>query len=370
MKLNKLIMQGILFGFSIAVISACNLDSQFAYGNEKESIEVITDINTSDIIVNDKSYVTVGDSGDYQTVNEAIEALSAIYPSYKAGGFNARITILSGTVLDESIDVQNANLGWITIDSQDKTVDVYGVVTTAFIRGVNSIMPMIVSDFRSTGIRDVGISLNRSQMVFFGGLEGFRSGLEASNGSYFQSSDFFVRDGIGFGNGVTALGGSTVLLGGVSQVRNMGGAGIFVDNSNLTMINGIISSNGKSATILNQSIVDLSLCTIVNSQFSPEISISGGSNVDITNGDFTPTFDFASVLVSVTDSKVILNNINFDEPSQGNAVISNNAGEVSIMNSSRFHVVPKKGAITKVYESTLFVSPQPNLLTKDGIVFQ
>lgn len=68
--------------------------------------------------------VTVGSGGDYATLNLAIEALSRTVPAYKNGGFTATINILTGTVLNEQINIVDVDLSWITITSDDAVVNV------------------------------------------------------------------------------------------------------------------------------------------------------------------------------------------------------------------------------------------------------
>jgi hypothetical protein len=292
--------------------------------------------------------------------------LSAIYPSYKEGGFDAQIKILSGTVIDELLDFSDINLGWITIIAEDTIVDVFGSGPTSFIVGNNSILPLFLNiEFRATGTRSSGVFLVRSTLVFDGGFRDFNSGLTLTNNSYIESNNFFIRDGSGVGVSIKDSVGKF----GFAQIRSMGSTGLLIDNSKVTIPNSIISTNAVNVVIKNQSIVDLSLATIVNSQFSPEISITGGSNVNMKSADFTPSNNFLSVLVLIDDSKVIMDNINFDEPSLGNANIVNESGDLSIMQSSRFNISHNNGAMTKTANSSIFTSPATNVLTSDGIIF-
>ncbi len=82
-------------------------------------------ITTKDIVV------TVGEGGDFATINKAMQYLSHYYPAYKKGGLNCEIRILDGTVIDEQIIVERADFSYISITSEnaDNTVIVTPTAT-------------------------------------------------------------------------------------------------------------------------------------------------------------------------------------------------------------------------------------------------
>ena len=84
----------------------------------------INDINSSlDNITQDTSVViTVGNNGDYKTINEAIAYLSRKKLKYNNSGFKAEILLKSGFTISEQIFVKNIDLGFITISSEDEVV--------------------------------------------------------------------------------------------------------------------------------------------------------------------------------------------------------------------------------------------------------
>ena len=61
--------------------------------------------------------VTVGEGGDYATINEALEYLSAFYPVYSSKGIACTVQILAGTVINEQIFVEKIDLSYITIST-------------------------------------------------------------------------------------------------------------------------------------------------------------------------------------------------------------------------------------------------------------
>lgn len=70
--------------------------------------------------------VTVGENGDFPTVNQALMYLSKFYPAYSDGGIECEIKILDGTVINEQIRVEKIDLSYIslTTDNADNTVKV------------------------------------------------------------------------------------------------------------------------------------------------------------------------------------------------------------------------------------------------------
>lgn len=63
--------------------------------------------------------VTVGATGDYATINDAMRHLSVYYPTYKYGGIHAYIQIQSGTTISEQILVDGADWSWMEITYED-----------------------------------------------------------------------------------------------------------------------------------------------------------------------------------------------------------------------------------------------------------
>src|SRR5690554_266710 len=71
-------------------------------------------------ILNDNITVTVGNNGDFSTINEALNYLTTKYPAYKSvGNVKATIKLLSGFVMSEQVLVRGLNLGWIEIVGED-----------------------------------------------------------------------------------------------------------------------------------------------------------------------------------------------------------------------------------------------------------
>ena len=78
--------------------------------------------------------VTVGTSGNYATVNDAITALSRKKSLYKKDGFRAAIQIQSGFTMAEQVFARSIDLSWITITSVDAEVPVDASAITTLLQ--------------------------------------------------------------------------------------------------------------------------------------------------------------------------------------------------------------------------------------------
>ena len=158
--------------------------------------------------------LTVGSTGDYQTLNAAFEAITEKYPIYKKGGLAINIQILSGTTINEQIAVQKADFSYVTITAQDDyvpvNVDGFGAqglnthdlrtpIVGAFIGGENGAgLPCIGCVFKVTQNTDniavVGYFANRSSkgvVLPSCGFDSFYDGCTSNN-----ESSITIRAGI------------------------------------------------------------------------------------------------------------------------------------------------------------------------------
>lgn len=79
---------------------------------------------TAELIITEDALYTVGPSGDFTSINEALEYLSKIYPAYKKDGVKVELRLASGFVMSEQVFVYGIDLGWITITSEDSVVEI------------------------------------------------------------------------------------------------------------------------------------------------------------------------------------------------------------------------------------------------------
>lgn len=81
--------------------------------------------------------VTVGATGEFQSINAAMTYLSQYYPLYKYGGIKAEIRILNGTTITDQVLVVGADYSWMTItyEGYDPDARKYDDVAESIARG-------------------------------------------------------------------------------------------------------------------------------------------------------------------------------------------------------------------------------------------
>ena len=68
--------------------------------------------------------MTVGNDGDYDNINDAIEYFSRRVNVYESSGVFAKINLLTGFVMSEQVMAKAIDLSWITITSDDTEVSI------------------------------------------------------------------------------------------------------------------------------------------------------------------------------------------------------------------------------------------------------
>lgn len=76
-------------------------------------------VKPDDNLLYDNITVTVGENGDFTSINEAMRYLSVYFPTYRSGGIHAYIKILSGTVIKDQIFVDGYDCSWMVITYED-----------------------------------------------------------------------------------------------------------------------------------------------------------------------------------------------------------------------------------------------------------
>ena len=143
------------------------------------------------VVISDPTIeVTVGAGGDYSTVNSAVEGLDREYHYFLSSGNTASIRLLSGFIWSEQLIVNNVNLSYITINSDDAEV-----------------------------------IINRSSLLVESGLLGIGDRFAA-----LQGNDFAVLPNINclfnMDSSGTATGRSGILLNNGSKIKVSPGAGV------------------------------------------------------------------------------------------------------------------------------------------------
>jgi|LSQX01.2.fsa_nt_gb hypothetical protein len=135
----------------------------------------------------DNKTITVGSSGDFSTISDAIAyALRSFYP---VNDGRLTVKLKTGFVVSEHVEIDGLNLGWVTIEGEDATTAI--TARGSVFKGTNgAVMPVINQLFDMAPgevvAMDIGIHLvNCSRAVIMPGA-GFKNcgtGLMAKNSS-------------------------------------------------------------------------------------------------------------------------------------------------------------------------------------------
>ncbi|MBU2978999.1 hypothetical protein [Alteromonas sp. C1M14] len=128
--------------------------------------------------------VTVGTSGNFSTINDAVAALSRKQRTHTVSGnepYRATIRLLSGFVMTEQLFVDAINLSWITIEAEDSEVVIdraslvksYPTLdyasTPAFLAINNGELPIIGALFKMNSTGSTDYNKQHGVMVAWGG---------------------------------------------------------------------------------------------------------------------------------------------------------------------------------------------------------
>ena len=261
---------------------------------------------------------TVGSTGHFATIGEALEHAQKVKPK---NGVRVEVLLLSGFIMQEQVAIEDIDLGWLHIRSEDnETVVSSQHLTTVFpIRGGfdwyaafyarNATLPVFntstkfVLDASATSVNKIGLAIrdrSRASLGYECGFVGFGAyGVYASYGSEivgFSSHFSECGDGVrlrhasrGVFRGATAENcvdrgvyvelGSTILFRGIANVRGCG-VGIRADFGSLVSCTEVDASNcGTGLTASNGSTIDAPNSVVDNCSGSAFFA-SGSSTIN------------------------------------------------------------------------------------------
>lgn len=223
--------------------------------------------------------VTVGPTGDYTTINQAIEELSKERLNYKPTGYTVEILLQSGFIMGEQILVRGIDLGWIVISSEDKEVTVSREMLTTLFGEENKYPLFGGSDHATLPIINTLFVMDNS------GIGASRDGLYLE-----KQSSAHVTPGSGVRNaggyGIRAFDGCRVLArdADFSHAGERGcmisqGTSLFAPGINLSYAKGRNTFRAYRNATANLEGANLSHGAEVN------VRISEGCQVDMQNAD-------------------------------------------------------------------------------------
>ena len=315
-------------------------------------------IKSNDVVSNlfTDTKVTVGESGDYKTINEALEYITMFYPIYKSKGIECVIEIQQGTIINEQIFIEKIDLSYITITTNDE----------------NNAVKVDVTDW--TGVTHD----TRGNRPFFSAENGGRLPAIKCLFSCITPSEGWNSDNYAVGY-FCNRGSSGVILG--SAGANVGFEG-FYDN---------IIANNNSEIVLREAIARNATRYGV---LSRHISRVSARSADITGcGDIAAYADRASMMdvrcadlsgssraivayhaSTVTANETIANNISgFWAVDSRQGSIVNCEGIImnwvnSVFNINEGGTIVSSGAILENVANSKY-SNTPNEVSADGIIY-
>ena len=329
----------------------------------------------ADISQNTDLTLSVGNGGDTNSINTAIDFLSKKIVKYKQNGIKAEIKLLSGFVMSEQVVVDGLDLGWISITSEDAVVTInrsaltqntvglpsYDGVTlavtsyAAFTGKNNAVLPQISClfsmDTTGTGTSRDGICLvNGAQAVIHKDC-GFTNA--GGKGAYVVQGSALIANGSKLtnagGGGISCFRNSRVAFRG-GDVSGATGHGLYLDSASSMDAQGvIINGAGDNGIYLDGgSVIACPNATITNVTTNGIYCING-STADahnaVINGTGARGVSCASAIVSVKGSTI--SNIGTD-------AIYSSGGTVSV-DDAKLNTITRY-AIQGVYGASISAS--------------
>lgn len=256
--------------------------------------------------------LTVGQSGDYQSLNAALADAASRRAGYTGYGFNIEVRLLSGFILTEQVYVRDQDLSFITITAEDEIVE---IDASTFGNNVNEepyatgLLLQSAAAFTGYGIaklplidcsfdfKQSGVSGRTNGIFLIYGAEfrmargrkfvnGLSSGLSVMEGSkaYVTDTEFS-----GFnGNNIACYRGSYVLFRGGKANASVSGYGVYLDNlCQMDAAMADFSGNSKTNVWLSgQSLLSANNAKFNNSKTGNGLNVDGASVADVHNSEF------------------------------------------------------------------------------------
>jgi len=266
--------------------------------------------------------VTVGDNGDFPTINAALENVVALYyPKYISGNNCPRVTInlLPGFVMNEQVLIESLDLSWITITGDDEE--------TIINRSALNIN--FYATYPAFG------AANGGTLPIIGQLFNMNTEGESTNK-----------------NGIVAFYLSKCIISSGYGIKNAGYYGIFANNGSIIdAYNTNISKAGYQAIYAGR-------CSIINADGANIAESSSGARAHIRS-----TINLNGANASAIPGTSVLSS----ENSIINASYVNASGE---KNQWCYGFEVAQGSIISAYNATGTLSQTANTITSNGIIFQ
>lgn len=287
--------------------------------------------------------VTVGSTGDFNTINEALENVVALYyPKYISHGNCPRVTIrlLSGFVMAEQVLVRSLDLSWIRItgDDEETTID-RSALYTYFVTGYPA--------FAAAG----GGFLPAIEQLFSMNTEGNSTGRHGI--LVYGNAQAYISQGCGVknagGNGIYVINNSTVEATG-ANISGAGGSGIYVGHQSS------INANNADASGATEYGITAWRSSIIN---------AAGANA--SNAGQDGIYAYSGSIINAGGANASGAGRCGISASRGSII---NANSVNASEAGNYGFMVYMGSIINVSENAVgTLSQAPNEVTQSGIIF-
>lgn len=349
--------------------------------------EVLQLGNAVNIGRNEDFTVTVGSGGDFATINEALEALSRTVPAYKKGGFTATVTLLSGFVMQEQVEIRGIDLSWILMESQDSEVIVDetqlstnfpSAIISCFDGGRSPFIDLTFSydpqidntqfngfhcngsgsliSVLSSGVLHANIGVqcvNDGVLSCTSGVLQFKNCATgvycSSGGQVLSSSDILVNDCLG--HAIHLELSSCLSTSGSIQSQRAGAVSIIVDKNSRLSANSVDSSDSQGYGVLAQSASTVSTSL---DMINVGCGVKSDKNSHIScGGDMNNSNNQNNNSLSCSDSSTIT--------CSGDVITSNNQSQTSAIDIRKGSKITISGSLFNV-ASRIFCTEGSSLL--------
>lgn len=296
--------------------------------------------------------VTVGATGDFNTINAALENIVALYyPKYISGNDCPRVTIqlLPGFVMEENIVVESLDLSWITITGVDEETTI-----------------------RRSAISNSGWLAGLGYTVFLVKNGGF---LPIINQLFYMDQSGTATDT----SGVMAYNNARAIITPGCGVRNASYTGLWALYNSIVTANGAIFSEaglyGICAdynSMINANEINAS-GSWFNSIFATRGSIinaAGAYASDVSHSTYSGIHASSGSIINASGAHA-LNNGYAGIRSVGGSIVNAYNAEAS---GASYDIKAESGSIIAANNATVSdeskISPAPNTLTSSGIIFR
>jgi len=316
--------------------------------------------------------VTVGNTGDFPTINSALESVVALYyPKYIKGNCpKVTIKLLPGFIMAEQVLVESLDLSWITITSDEPETSVVRSALTTFGPSHNFGGPLscpVFGAYNGGFLPIIGQLFNMDNSPH--NYPTYTHGVFV-----FNNSRAIVLSGCGVKHSMSniyAVNNSIVEASGANLIESKS-ASIQAENGSIVNAPNITASASPSASL------------VVNAEQNSIINVRNGTilgGVEAIYANYNSFINANNIIVTGCLSGITANNNSIINANGANmtaftctdtsGIWAENGSFINAQNANvEKPVYVQNGSIVNANGLTGTLMQTPNIITKDGIIFK